>query len=230
MQRKPPSRSYLTRLRGVELLPGEAVQAILHAERGLLAEPAAEGRLLVATTRRLISDDPGPRAHATQMFPAASVCGVSVRHEARRSFSWPQWTALIFGGAALYLLLAYWLVDRLPGIIIPVINLHAAALLLMLLILLAGALLWRSMSQPGGRQLQIAGVNWNLDLPCAAPESDLLAFANALLTAAGATPAPPAAYANTNTDADTDTNTNTAPAGPGAPPAPADAAIMRMRS
>ena len=157
------------------------------------------------------------------MFPAPSVCGVSVRHEARRSFSWPQWTALIFGGAALYLLLAYWLVDRLPGIIIPVINLHAAALLLMLLILLAGALLWRSMSQPGGRQIQIAGVNWNLDLPCAAPESDLLAFANALLTAAGTTAA---AYANADTDADT----GTAPAGPGAPPAPADAAIMRMRS
>ena len=227
MRPQPPSRSYLTRLRGVELLPGEAVQAILHAERGLLAEPAAEGRLLVATTRRLISDDPGPRAHATQMFPAASVCGVSVRHEARRSFSWPQWTALIFGAAALYLLLAYWLVDRLPGIIIPVINLHAAALLLMLLILLAAGLIWRSMSQPGGRQLQIAGVNWNLDLPCAAPESDLLAFANALLTAADATPAPPvAAYANADTDADADT----APAWPGAPPAPADAAIMRMRS
>ena len=154
---------------------------------------------------------------------AASACAT----KPRRSFSWPQWTALIFGAAALYLLLAYWLVDRLPGIIIPVINLHAAALLLMLLILLAAGLIWRSMSQPGGRQLQIAGVNWNLDLPCAAPESDLLAFANALLTVADTTPAPPAtAYANADTDADADT----APAWPGTPPTPADAAIMRMRS
>ena len=174
-------RSYLVRIRGVELLPGERVGAMFHTEQGLVAEPAPSGRLLVATNRRLISDDEEGQARETLMFPAASVCGASVYYDARRGLSWKQWAALLVGGLAVYLALAYWLVDRLPEVIIPALNLHAAALLLAALILLLGWLYWRSLTRPGGFVLRVAGVNWTLEVPCGAANDDLLSFANTLL-------------------------------------------------
>ena len=85
------------------------------------------------------------------------------------------------GGLAVYLALAYWLVDRLPEVIIPALNLHAAALLLAALILLLGWLYWRSLTRPGGFVLRVAGVNWTLEVPCGAANDDLLSFANTLL-------------------------------------------------
>ena len=86
-----------------------------------------------------------------------------------------------------YVLLAYWLVDRLPDVIIPVINLHAFALVIMALVVLAGWLFWRGMTQAGGRKMQISGVNWTLETECGAEYHDLQEFANCLLpTPAGA--------------------------------------------
>ena len=173
--------SYLARIRGVELLPGERVGAIFHTEQGPVAEPGPSGRLLVATNRRLISAGEEGRVRDTLMFPTASICGASVHCDARRGLSWKQWAALLVGGLAVYLAAAYWLVGRLPEVIIPVVNLHAAAALLAALIVLLGWLYWRSLTRPGGFVLRIAGVNWTLDVPCYAASDDLLSFANTLL-------------------------------------------------
>ena len=176
--------SYLRRIRGVDLFPGETVAAILHTERGLLPEPPAEGRLLVATNRRLISHQPGggPEPATMMMFPADTLSGVSVRGGGRRGRPWLQWLALAAGGVAVYLLLAYWLVDRLPEVaVLPIINMRLVALLLMLLLALAGVLLWRSARQSGRPRIEFAGANWTMDASCAAAESDLTAFANTLL-------------------------------------------------
>lgn len=174
--------SYLARIRGLELLPGERVGAILHTERGLLPEPAAEGRLLVATNRRLISHEPGPPERALMMFPADTLCGVSVRGGGRGGRSWLQWLALAGAGAAVYLLLAYWLVDRLPEVaVLPIINMRLIALVLLLLLALAGVLLWRSARQSGRARIEFAGTNWTMGASCAAAERDLTAFANTLL-------------------------------------------------
>ena len=177
--------SYLRRIRGVDLFPGETVAAILHTEQGLLPEPPAEGRLLVATNRRLISHEPGgsPEPATMMMFPADTLSGVSVRGGGRRGRSWLQWLALAAGGVAIYLLLAYWLVDRLPEVaMLPIINMRLVALLLLLLLALAGVLLWRSARQSGRPRIEFAGANWTMAASCAAAESDLTAFANTLLT------------------------------------------------
>ncbi len=174
--------SYLTQIRGVELLPGERIGAILHQERGLIAEPAGSGRLLAATNRRVISVAEDGPTRVAQMYAMASVCGVGVRSDARRGLSWLQWAALATGAVAAYLILAYWLVDRLPGVIIPVINLHAVAAILVILIALAVWLLWRSMTNSGGSVVRVEGVNWSLDVPCAADcYEDSVAFASILL-------------------------------------------------
>ena len=179
MMHKTPS--FLSRIRGVELLPGEIVVAILEAERGLAEEPTPAGRLLVATNRRVISVmEEGP-TRFVQMFAADTVTAVSVRNDSRRGLSWKQWAALALGGAAVYLLLAYWLVDRLPDVIIPVINLHAMAAVLMVLIVLLGWIIWRSLTDAGGNLVRIDGLNWTVEVPCTADNADLLAFAGILL-------------------------------------------------
>ena len=175
--------SYLSRIRGVELLPGERIEAILHPEQGLIAEPVGSGRLLAATNRRVISVVEDGSTRVAQMYALASVCGVGVRNDARRGLSWMQWAVLVIGAVAAYLALAYWLVDRLPSVIIPVINLHVVAAILVILIALAVWLLWRSLTHSGGSMIRVEGVNWSLDVPCAADRyEDSVAFASILLS------------------------------------------------
>ena len=120
--------SYLTRVRGIELLPNERIRCILDAAAGLTGEPTGTGQLLVATNVRLVSlpgDRPGG---ATQMYAMPTVAGVTVLEEPGRKFSWKQWAIWAVAGTLLYLVLSYWLVDRLPDIVIPVINMHPVAL------------------------------------------------------------------------------------------------------
>lgn len=173
--------SYLSQLRGVQLLAGERVVTMLDADRGLLDEPAGDGRLLAATNYRLINVLVEGDTRIVRMYAAPTITGVSVRNDARRAFSWRQWMALVFGSVAAYLALAYWLVDRLPDVVIPVINLHAVAAILVLIIALAGWLFWRSLTRAGGSLIRIDGVNWTLELQCTAAADDLMAFANFLL-------------------------------------------------
>ena len=176
------SSSYLTRFRGVDLLPGERVEAVLHPEHGLVEEPLGSGRLLAVTNRRVVSIMEDGTTRAAQMYAIASICGVSVRNDVRRGLSWPQWATLVFGAVAVYLILAYWLVDRLPDVIIPVINLHAVAAILVILITLAAWLVWRSLTHSGESVIRIEGVNWSVDAQCSADcYADLVAFANMLL-------------------------------------------------
>ena len=173
--------SFLSHVRGVELLPGEHVAAFLDAELGLTSEPTPSGRLLAATNRRIIAvSEEGP-TRVVQMFATDSVTAVSVRNDARRGLSWKQWTTLLAGGVVAYFLLAYWLVDRLPDVVIPVINLHAMAAVLMVLIVLLGWLIWRSLTDSGGSMVRIDGYNWNVEVPCAADNADLMAFAGVVL-------------------------------------------------
>ena len=173
--------SYLSRIRGVALLPDERVAAILDIEQGLLEEPASSGRLLVATNRRLINVADDGRTRATGMYALGSVSRVSLREEARRRLSWKYWALIIIGGMIAYALLAYWLVDRLPSVIIPVLNLHAFALVVVALVALPIWLLWRRWTEGGGRRLEITGVDWEIKTECGANYGDLLTFANILL-------------------------------------------------
>lgn len=175
-----PAKSYLSRIRGVELLPGERVNAIFSPETGLVAEPLKDGQLLVATDQRFMGALDNGTSQTWDTFAIGSVSGVSVRNNVPRGFSWKQWALLVAGGLVVYLALAYWLVDRLPYIVIPGINLHAFALAIMILVVLAGWLFWRGFTQPGGAAIHIYGANWNIEVACSTPYADLLAFAHSV--------------------------------------------------
>ena len=172
--------SFLSRVRGVELLPGERVAALLSPDDGLLREPPKDGRLLVATDRRFINLEDSGQSQIRQIFAMTSVSGASVRNDVLRGFSWKQWVSLIVGGIIVYVALAYWLVDRLPQIIIPGLNLHVFALIVMILVILAGWLFWRGFTQPGGMTIHVHGTNWDVEAQCTAQYRDLMGFANAL--------------------------------------------------
>lgn len=186
--------SFLSHVRGIELLPEEHVAAFLDAEHGLTREPPPAGRLLVATDRRIIAvTEEGP-TRVVQMFAADTLTAVSVRNDARRGLSWKQWGTLLLGGVFAYVLLAYWLVDRLPDVVIPVINLHAMAAVLMVLIVLLGWIIWRSLTDSGGSVIRIDGWNWNVEVRCTAGNADLMTFAGIILrlrTPFGASPEQP---------------------------------------
>ena len=173
--------SFLSHVRGVELLPEEHVAGFLDAEQGLTPEPTPSGRLLVATNRRIIAVTEEGSTRVVQMFAADTVTAVSVRNDARRGLSWKQWATLLAGGVVAYFLLAYWLVDRLPDVVIPFINLHAMAAVLMVLIVLLGWIIWRSLTDSGGSMVRIDGYNWNVETPCTAGAADLMAFAGIVL-------------------------------------------------
>lgn len=175
-----PGTSYLSRIRGVELLAGERVNAIFSPENGLIAEPLRDGQLLVATDQRIVGVLDNGTTQTWDTFAIGSVSGVSVRNNVPRGFSWKQWALLVAGGVFVYLALAYWLVDRLPYIIIPGINLHAFALAIMLLVVLAGWLFWRGFTQSGGAAIHIYGANWNIEMECSTRNADLLAFAHSV--------------------------------------------------
>ncbi len=161
-------------------MPNERVGALLSPDEGLLAEPPKDGRLLVATNHRLISLEDSGESQIGQIFSIGSVSGTSVRNDVVRGFSWMQWVSLIAGGIVVYVALAYWLVDRLPQIIIPGLNLHVFALAVMILVVLAGWLFWRGFTQPGGMTIHIHGVNWDIEARCTAQHQDLMGFAHAL--------------------------------------------------
>ena len=175
------SRSFLSHIRGVELLPGETVLAYLDPEDGTVDEPTPGGRLLAATDRRIISiSEEGP-TRMVQMFAPDTVTTVSVRNDARRGLSWKQWGALLAGGIGAYFILAYWLVDRVPLVVIPVVNMHAMAAVLMVLIVLLGWIIWRSLTDAGGSVLRIDGSNWSVEVPCTADNDELTVFAGIVL-------------------------------------------------
>ena len=174
-------KSYLSRVRGVELLPGERVRAILDADAGLVGEPPASGTAWVATDARLICATAAAQGRATEMFALDTVSGARITDERGQGLSWGQWVMLIAAGAVIYLALGYWLADRLPGPMLPVINMNAAALVLLILLLLVGGWIWRGTARSAVRTIRVTGTNWIAETPVRAPAGDLIAFSTALL-------------------------------------------------
>ena len=130
------SPSYLTRIRGVPLLPQEWVKHSFTPADGISQEPSATGRLLVTTNQRIISFSQGQKGDETVLVPVDELNGVVVKPEARSSGSLLQGLLLLVAGGLIYLISGYWLADRLQGPNIPIINLDVWALVIL------GALIW----------------------------------------------------------------------------------------
>lgn len=177
-----PAHSYISRIRGVPLLPEEKVARVLSLDDGLLPEPPAEGRLLIATNRRILYFTHQQGYDETSLLPVEELRGVTLSAAKRGSLSWLRALALGLGAVAFYLVVSYWLVARVPSPTLPVVNMDAVPLALLAL-LLAGA--WfmssRYIRQPGGA-ITFHGGNWTLPVSYRKPErmADIQAWLNAL--------------------------------------------------
>lgn len=177
-----PARSYISRIRGVPLLPEEKVAQVLSLEEGLLAEPAAEGRLLAATNRRILYFTRNRGYEETYLLPVEELSGVTVSAAGKGSFSWARALLLGFGALVFYLVVAYWLVGRVSSPTIPVINLDAAPLAALALLVVGGWFLASRYIHPAGGVVTLVGNNWTLPIDYLGTErtGDIGVWVNAL--------------------------------------------------
>ncbi|MCH7620438.1 MAG: hypothetical protein IH870_00905 [Chloroflexi bacterium] len=157
--------SYLTRIRGVPLLPQEWVNHSFTPTDGISPEPSATGRLLVTTNQRIISFSQGQKGDETVLVPVEELNGVVVRPESRSSGSLLQGLMLLVAGALIYLVSGYWLADRLEGPNIPIINLDVWALVILAALIWGGWLIGRHYFAKELGQVTFQGGNWAFSFP-----------------------------------------------------------------
>lgn len=177
-----PAQSYISRIRGVPLLPEEKVARVLSLEEGLLAEPAAEGRLLAATNRRILYFTRNRGYEETYLLPVEELSGVTVSATGKGSFSWARALLLGLGALVFYLVAAYWLVGRVSSPTIPGINIDAAPLLVLAALLVGGWFLASRYIHPAGGVVTLVGNNWTLPIeyPGAERTGEVGVWVNAL--------------------------------------------------
>ena len=157
--------SYLTRIRGVPLLPQEWVNHSFTPAEGISPEPSATGRLLVTTNQRIISFSQGQKGDETVLVPVDELNGVVVKPESRSSGSLVQGLLLLVAGALIYLVSGYWLADRLQGPNIPIINLDVWALVILAALIWGGWLIGRHYFVKELGQVTFQGGNWAFSFP-----------------------------------------------------------------
>lgn len=159
-----PAQSYLSRIRGVPMLPDEKVAQVLSLEDGLLTEPSPDGLLLVATNRRVLYFARNRDWDETSLFPVEELRGVTLNSTEKGSFSWLRALLLSLGALVFYLVVSYWLVARVSSPAIPLINMDAVPLLLLVL-MLVGAWFFASryIHRPGG-SVTLHGGDWTLPI------------------------------------------------------------------
>ncbi len=157
--------SYLTRIRGVSLLPQEWVNHSFTPTDGISPEPSATGRLLVTTNQRIISFSQGQKGDETVLVPVDELNGVVVKPESRSSGSLVQGLMLLVAGALIYLISGYWLADRLQGPNIPIINLDVWALVILAALIWGGWLIGRHYFAKELGQVTFQGGNWAFSFP-----------------------------------------------------------------
>jgi len=162
-QARPPS--YLTRIRGVPLLPQERVNHSFTPADGISQEPSATGRLLVTTNQRILSFAQGQKGDETVLVPVDELNGVVVRPDSRRSGSLLQGLTLLVAGGLIYLVSGYWLADRLEGPNIPLINLDVWAMVVLAAIIWGGWLIGRHYFTKEPGQVTFQGGNWAFSFP-----------------------------------------------------------------
>lgn len=157
--------SYLTQIRDAPLLPEEKVTHAFLPEDGLIKEPTAAGRLLITTNQRIISFAQGERHNETVLVPVEELKGVVVRKAARNSGSLIQGLLLLAAGLFIYLILAYWITGRFDGPKIPLINLDAGPLIILVGLLWGGWLVSRHYFIRGDGWLTFQGSDWVFTFP-----------------------------------------------------------------
>ena len=170
IDRSPSARNYLSRVRGIPLLPQERVARVFSLDEGLLDEPSGSGRLLITTSHRILFFKEDGNARESTLLPVEELKGVVVDTAAKGSLSIIKGVLTIVAALAFYLLVAYWLAGRIDGPEIPGLNMDFVPFILLAAVLVGAWLYWRhSLRRPGG-QVTLRGPNWTLSFTVAGAE------------------------------------------------------------
>jgi hypothetical protein len=168
----PRSKSYLTCIRGVDLLPEEEITHAFSPEEGMVDEPWRRGQLLITTNQRIISFSREGGGMATFLVPVEEVKGVIVKaSNVNSTRSLIQWALLIAACLLAYLALAYWITGRINDPIVPGINMGLAPILVLLGIILIGGLIVKHYFTQGDGLVTFQGSSWSFTFPFAAAKS-----------------------------------------------------------
>ena len=163
--RTESTRSYVTQIRDVALLDGEQVGHVFCPETGLTREPPATGRVLVTTNQRILAFSVDDGGRETFIVPVEELQGVSVKSAVRTPAALVQGIMLIAGAVLIYLMVSYWLVDRIQIREIPVINMSPGALLLFVAALIGAFFVGKHYFTKEEGAVTFQGGNWTFSFP-----------------------------------------------------------------
>ncbi len=157
-----PAEDYLSRIRGIPLLPGERVARVFSLQDGLLDEPTKRGRLLITTNLRILFFQNSRGYDEVFLFPVGELKGVVVDSRMKGTLSL-LWGILAVTVASLfYLLAAYWVTGRVESPALPGLNMDFLPFIILAATLAGAWLFWRRNIKRAGGKVTLRGANWDL--------------------------------------------------------------------
>ena len=129
--------------------PAKGIIQVFCPDRGLTQEPPVRGKVLITTNQRILAFSRDDDRNDTYLVPIEELKGVAVKTGDRSYGSLFQGLLLIIGGIFLYLVVAYWWTGQFTGPSVPVLNIDAGPLMVLLVVLIGLALIWPGTTSPG---------------------------------------------------------------------------------
>ena len=158
-------QSYITHIREVALLSRERIIQVFSSDQGLTKEPPVHGKVLITTDQRILAFSRGDDRNETYLVPIEELNGVVVKTGDRSYGSLFQWLILSIGGVFLYLVVAYWLTGAFTGPSVPLINIDAGPLVVLIVVLVGLVLIGRYHFAREDGSVIFQGSNWMFAFP-----------------------------------------------------------------
>lgn len=153
------------RVRGVTLLPDEAITCVFSPDLGLIQAPPLTGQVLVVTSQRVLAFYSENGRDETFLSPLEEITRVTVKSASRKTISILQGISLTVVVGLLYLIVAYWLTGRFDGPGVTLINMDLGPLLVLLLALAVGGLMACRYFPRKDGSILFQGNNWSFEFP-----------------------------------------------------------------
>ena len=179
---EPQPHSFLKKVRKIAILHDEDIILSFSSQQGLVSEPTSNGELLIVTSERALSftDDRGNRAG--QVIRLEDVDEIIVTNVKKNYWNLYQAIFMTISGLFIYLCLAYWITGKWNGPTVPIINIDAGPLILLIAILVCFWLISQHYYRQKNASITLRGRSWSITTSAGGPksESDLYELANVL--------------------------------------------------
>lgn len=146
-------------------MSGESIVRVYRPDLGLTQEPPISGKVLITTNQRILAFSRDDERSETHLVPIEELKGVSVKTGDRSYGSLFQGMLLIIGGIFLYLVVAYWLTGQFSGPEVPVLNMDAGPLMVLIVVLVGMGLTVRYYISKEDGSVIFQGSSWVFAFP-----------------------------------------------------------------